>query len=222
MYRGFRSLTAAPDSDGDGVIDSEDQCPELYGPKEEAGCPDSDGDRVHDHEDKCPYEAGLIENSGCPFADTDGDGIRDIDDKCPNVAGVVENEGCPAIEKEDQEVLNTAFENLEFESGKSKIAMSSYTSLVELANLLKKKPDWNLLIEGHTDNVGSRATNIRLSKERAQAVADFLTSQGIETARLTVVGHGPDKPVAPENTREGRRKNRRVEMTVLFEVFNEN
>ena len=214
---GLVEFNGCPDTDGDGIADIDDLCPELYGPKEESGCPDTDGDGVHNHKDKCPNEAGLIENSGCPFADTDGDGIRDLDDKCPNVAGVIENDGCPAIEKEEQEVINTAFENLEFESGKSKITTSSYTSLVELANLLKKKPDWNLLIEGHTDNVGSRANNLKLSKARGQAVADFLTAQGIAATRLKVEGHGPDKPIAPVDTKEGRKKNRRVELTIIFE-----
>ena len=96
------------------------------------------------------------ENQGCPYADTDGDGIIDSEDECVLIPGVPENNGCPEIKEEEQEILNTAFKNLEFESGKDKITLSSYTSLVELANLLKLKPDWKLKITGFTDSVGKR------------------------------------------------------------------
>lgn len=205
-----------PDKDGDGVIDSEDLCPDLAGTAAKQGCPDSDGDGIYDNEDKCPELSGPAENLGCPYTDTDGDGIIDRDDECVLIPGVPENNGCPEIKEEEQEILNTAFTNLEFESGKAKIAMSSYTSLVELANLLKLKPDWKLHIVGHTDNVGQRATNLKLSKERAQAVADFLTAQGVEGERFIVEGLGPDHPVADNSTKEGKKQNRRVELEVIF------
>ena len=210
-------FNGCPDTDGDGVKDEDDLCPNLAGSIEKKGCPDSDGDGIFDNDDKCPNLAGPIENEGCPYADSDGDGIIDKEDDCILIPGVVENRGCPEIKEEEQEILNTAFSNLEFETGKSKIATSSYTSLVELANLLKAKPDWRLKISGHTDSVGKRASNMKLSKERAQAVADFLTAQGIEAQRFTVNGFGPDNPIADNKTKEGREKNRRVELEVVFE-----
>ncbi|MCL1867906.1 MAG: OmpA family protein [Paludibacter sp.] len=85
------------DSDGDGIKDNKDRCPNVAGPKENGGCPweDSDGDGVLDKDDKCPSVAGPAENNGCPWPDTDGDGVLDQYDKCPNVAGPKENNGCP-------------------------------------------------------------------------------------------------------------------------------
>jgi len=85
------------DSDGDGIKDNKDRCPNVPGPKENFGCPwpDTDGDGVLDKDDKCPDVAGPVENFGCPWPDTDGDGVIDIYDKCPDVAGPKENDGCP-------------------------------------------------------------------------------------------------------------------------------
>ena len=94
------TITAPPvrDSDGDGVPNSEDQCPNQPGPVQYQGCPDSDGDGVPDNIDACPNEYGPADNSGCPAAvvDSDGDGVPDLQDACPNEYGTVENGGCPA------------------------------------------------------------------------------------------------------------------------------
>lgn len=243
---GLKEFNGCPDTDGDGIIDSEDLCPEVPGPKENDGCPDTDGDGIFDYldecptvpgpgenkgcpwpdtdgdglldkDDKCPNNPGPVENEGCPYADTDGDGVLDKDDKCPNVPGVVENFGCPKIAEEEQEILNTAFDNLEFETGKDIIRNSSFPSLVELADLLKKKSEWKLLIVGHTDNVGSERGNLILSKKRATAVQKFLMDNGVPEAALTVEYYGETRPIADNDTEEGRQKNRRVEMTVVFE-----
>ncbi|MGO2102280.1 MAG: OmpA family protein [Psychroflexus halocasei] len=81
------------DTDGDGVYDKEDECPETPGLKEFNGCPDSDGDGIADKEDECPNTPGLPEFNGCP--DTDGDGIPDPQDECPEVAGTKAMNGCP-------------------------------------------------------------------------------------------------------------------------------
>jgi len=92
MNVGFR-IGARDDKDGDGIIDSKDNCPTVPGIKEFAGCPDSDGDGIMDSEDNCPNLAGIIEFKGCP--DTDGDGIIDTEDVCPKIAGLNEYKGCP-------------------------------------------------------------------------------------------------------------------------------
>ena len=97
VFTGFGYAPGEKDSDGDGVYDSVDRCPQQPGPKENQGCPwpDSDNDGILDKDDKCPTQAGPKENQGCPWPDSDGDGVLDKDDKCPNVAGPVENQGCP-------------------------------------------------------------------------------------------------------------------------------
>lgn len=95
---GLEIFNGCPDSDGDGIEDSKDRCPNDAGPKEFNGCPDSDGDGIPDIDDACPNEAGLAELNGCP--DADGDGIADKDDECPNEAGPAENNGCPWPDKD--------------------------------------------------------------------------------------------------------------------------
>jgi outer membrane protein OmpA-like peptidoglycan-associated protein len=81
------------DSDGDGIYDKDDKCPDVPGLATFDGCPDSDGDGITDAEDACPYEAGLAEFNGCP--DSDGDGVADKNDDCPTVPGLAALNGCP-------------------------------------------------------------------------------------------------------------------------------
>ncbi|WP_318309203.1 DUF5723 family protein [Flagellimonas crocea] len=85
------------DKDNDGIINQEDNCPEIAGPIENQGCPweDSDEDGILDKDDNCPNEAGPMENNGCPWEDSDGDGVLDKDDDCPNISGLIEFNGCP-------------------------------------------------------------------------------------------------------------------------------
>ncbi|MBZ9730235.1 OmpA family protein [Salegentibacter sp. JZCK2] len=90
---GVKFMFGGVDSDGDGIYDKDDECPEIPGLPEFNGCPDSDGDGIPDHLDACPDVAGLAEFDGCP--DTDGDGIPDPEDECPEVAGLAEFNGCP-------------------------------------------------------------------------------------------------------------------------------
>lgn len=208
-----------PDTDNDGLFDFVDNCPTEAGPKENNGCPwpDTDGDGLIDKDDECPYLAGPLKNKGCPYQDTDGDGILDKDDDCPTVKGVPENKGCPKIEQAEQEILNTAFENLEFNTGNAVIKDVSYASLNELAALLIKKKEWKLQISGHTDNVGDAQKNLVLSKQRAEAVKAYLIAKGVEASRLNTLFFGETQPIATNDTPEGRQKNRRVEMTVVFQ-----
>ena len=207
-----------PDTDKDGIFDFLDNCPEQYGPKENKGCPwpDTDKDGLLDKDDDCPNLAGPIQNKGCPYQDTDKDGVLDKDDDCPATPGPLSNKGCPVIEKEVVEILKTAFDNLEFETGKDIIKDVSFPSLTELAGVLKKKAAWGLQISGHTDNVGDDQKNMILSKKRAEAVRAFLVKEGIEEARFSVLFFGETMPIAGNETPEGRQKNRRVEMKIIF------
>jgi len=90
---GLEAFNGCPDTDGDGIQDSEDACPNVAGLAEFNGCPDTDGDGIPDKDDACPNEAGPASTNGCP--DRDGDGVADKDDQCPDVAGPAENNGCP-------------------------------------------------------------------------------------------------------------------------------
>lgn len=207
-----------PDTDKDGIFDFLDDCPEVYGPKENKGCPwpDSDNDGLLDKDDDCPNLAGPIKNKGCPFQDTDNDGVLDKDDDCPATPGPATNKGCPVVEKEVEEILKMAFDNLEFETGKDIIKSTSIPSLTELAGVLTKKAAWGLQISGHTDNVGDDQKNLILSKKRAEAVKAFMVSQGIDGTRLNTLYFGETLPIATNDTPEGRQKNRRVEMKIIF------
>jgi len=225
--KGLVTMNGCPDSDGDGIIDMRDTCPDTPGIAEFFGCPDTDGDGLRDLDDDCPTVAGLMVFQGCP--DSDNDSIPDPKDDCPFAPGPLSNHGCPVkveiaapvtapvvlqLTAEEQEIINKVFENLQFETGKSIIKSSSFESLNNLAELMNKKPAFKLLIEGHTDNVGSDASNMALSKRRAKAAKDYLVKKGVDASRITSNGYGESKPVATNDTPEGRQKNRRVEFTI--------
>jgi type IX secretion system PorP/SprF family membrane protein len=217
--KGLKEYKGCPDSDGDGVFDDLDECKNVKGPKENKGCPwpDTDNDGLTDNKDECPTISGPVENKGCPFGDTDGDGVNDNIDPCPKTAGPIENKGCPIIEKKDQEVVDMAVQNLEFETGKSIISENSKASLNIFADKLKQKANWNLVLDGHTDNVGDDDANLLLSKNRVEAVKNYLISKGISENRIRVNYFGETKPIADNNTTDGRQKNRRVEFKIMFE-----
>lgn len=101
---GLEIFNGCPDSDNDGIEDSKDDCPNEAGLAEFNGCPDADGDGVMDKDDKCPTVAGLKSLMGCP--DADGDGVADADDKCPNTAGPAANAGCPWPDTDGDGVLD--------------------------------------------------------------------------------------------------------------------
>ena len=101
---GLAAFNGCPDSDGDGIEDAKDACPNEAGSKEMNGCPDSDGDGVADKDDACPNTAGLPALAGCP--DADGDGVADKDDECPNEAGPAANNGCPWPDSDGDGVLD--------------------------------------------------------------------------------------------------------------------
>jgi outer membrane protein OmpA-like peptidoglycan-associated protein len=204
------------DTDQDGIYDEEDKCPTIKGETTYDGCPpptDSDGDGIGDDEDACPNDPGVAANNGCAAVaaaatDTDGDGIPDNKDKCPGEAGVASHNGCnPPPPPKKQFVV----EGINFESGKATLTEDSKPNLMTVVEMMKEYPEVTFLVVGHTDNQGKKATNQKLSEERAQAVVDFLTENGIEPLRLSAEGKGPDLPIATNKTAAGRAKNRRIE-----------
>lgn len=106
-------------------------------------------------------------------------------------------------------------ENILFNTGKSTLKPESFPELNKLAVLLIKNEDVRIEVSGHTDNVGSAALNKRLSKARALTVKNYLVSRGVEEERMEYEGYGFDQPIAPNETKEGRAQNRRVEIKVL-------
>ncbi|MGL4908589.1 MAG: OmpA family protein, partial [Bacteroidales bacterium] len=105
--------------------------------------------------------------------------------------------------------------NIFFETGKSNLAPESYLELMRVGQMLIDNPTLRLEISGHTDNVGSAASNKRLSMERAKTVVNFLTENGIAPERVVPVGYGFDRPIAPNKTAAGRAQNRRTEFSIL-------
>ncbi len=159
------------------------------------------------------------------LGDDDNDGVANKFDKCPGTpAGTaVDGSGCALPEnkpdvkvfvtEEDKKVVRDAISNLEFDLGKSTIRSHSFPSLDRVANLLVTK-NFSLKLAGHTDNTGSAALNLRLSKDRAEAVRQYLVSKGANASRIEATGYGQTQPIASNKTAVGRQQNRRVEFTL--------
>ena len=124
------------------------------------------------------------------------------------------------VKEEERGLKINLTSNVLFDTGHSDLKPSSFESLLEVIGLLKAYPDNRVSIEGHSDSVGSAEVNRSLSLKRAEAVRDHLVQRGIETARISVVGWGEEKPIASNRKRNGRAKNRRVEIVILKEKEN--
>jgi len=199
------------DSDKDGVPDYLDKCPNtpLGCIVDKDGCPiDSDKDGVCDGLDKCPNTllGCIVDKDGCPI-DSDKDGVCDGLDKCPNTpaGATVDKDGC----MHEKITINL---NVEFDTGKYVIKNKYNDKIKKVADFMKEFPKTTAVIEGHTDNVDTAAYNDRLSKKRANSVRKYLIDNfDIKPSRLTAIGYGLTKPIASNETKEGRQKNRRVQ-----------
>jgi OOP family OmpA-OmpF porin len=160
---------------------------------------DSDGDGVSDYFDKCASTAAneKVDGSGCALPKPE----------------VVKEEPKVTITEEDRRIVNEAFHDLEFDFGKTTIRAKSYTTLDKVATLLVNK-NFSLKLAGHTDNVGSESANMKLSKDRAEALKAYLVSKGANPSRIEATGYGETQPIASNKTAAGRQKNRRVEFTL--------
>ncbi len=199
----------AADTDRDGVSDIRDQCPgtPLGVAVDEKGCPfDSDGDGVYDYMDECPDtpEGVQVDHVGCPL-DTDGDGVPDYLDACPGTPTdfAVDAQGCP--------LPITIDLGLEFDLDKADIKQKYHQKLEEVALFLIHHPGVTAVVEGHTDSQGSASYNKKLSTERAQSVVTYLNDYfGVDPSIIQAHGYGEERPIASNDTAEGRQKNRRV------------
>jgi outer membrane protein OmpA-like peptidoglycan-associated protein len=216
------------DTDGDTIVDPEDACPTVAGvadpdPKQN-GCPppDKDGDKVPDKSDACPDIAGVATNdpatNGCP-PDTDGDTIRDDKDACPHEKGKPDPDpqknGCPvAVRVTETEIV--ILQQVQFDFAKATIRPVSNPLLDEVAGVLKDHPEiLKVEVQGHTDNKGARAYNLKLSQSRADAVMNALIQRGVAPDRMQAKGYGPDVPITDNRTEVGRQQNRRVQFQIL-------
>jgi len=225
----YRTNPLVADTDGDGLGDRE----ELMQYRTDPLRVDTDEDDLVDGLEIETHKTNPL------AADSDGDGLDDgeeiytyktnplmVDTDKGTVNDAVEvRRGTNPLDPEDdvpkKEVFEIAkakkivLEGVTFNSGSSEIVAASEDVLVKAYNTLVENPTVHVEIQGYTDNTGSLAGNTRLSQSRAEAVMQWLVTQGIDAARLTAKGYGPENPIAPNDTREGRQKNRRIEFMVV-------
>jgi len=211
-----------PDNDMDGVLDTLDKCPLVpQGPGGVNGCPrvDTDLDGIFDDKDQCPTQAedkdGFEDADGCPDLDNDKDGIVDSLDKCPmqpeTMNGYQDEDGCPDVKVKPIED-NVILDGVNFKTGTTELTFESKKVLDQIVIQLQAYPEVGIEIRGHTDNVGKRPANQKLSEGRAKTVVDYFASKGVDMKRMAFSGFADTQPIEDNKTAAGRAKNRRIEM----------
>lgn len=215
------------DTDDDGLSDGDEVLVHKTNPLEK----DTDGDKLTDGDEV------LLFKTDPTLGDSDGDTLSDFEEvnvykSDPNKLDTDEggiddgteiaNDTNPLNPKDDikkKEVIEVGvpivLEGITFDKNKAIIKPESEPALWNAYTTLKNYLEMVVEISGHTDNVGSRKSNIELSIRRANAVKDWLVKRGIEPERIQTKGYGPDRPVAPNNSEENKRKNRRIEFLRL-------
>ncbi len=251
LYIQFGTPAAAPaavmiptapeplDSDGDGVADERDQCPDTTTgtPVDVNGCPlDTDGDGVVDSLDSCPDtpQGTEVDSSGCGL-DSDGDGVADLHDSCPETpkGAPVDDSGCPldsdadgvfdyldqcpatpkAVSIDALGCPTTLKLQINFGLDSNQIAEQYLSEIAKAAQCINEYPGNLVYIDGHTDNQGPTDYNQTLSERRAAAVVKALIEKfAIPAERLNARGFGESQPVADNAIKAGRLANRRVEV----------
>jgi outer membrane protein OmpA-like peptidoglycan-associated protein len=235
--KGLVQYNGCPDTDGDNIIDKVDACPTVYGIAELKGCPAAELTHfnVETQIEKVKQGGGVYSYGNAVETKTakfklegyNADTVKTVFVTAPNLRGknayreadgffrFAKEAEVIILKEEEKQVMKKAFENLEFRSTSDVILSSSFASLNELAQLMISNPTWKLRISGHTDNVGSYDSNMNLSKRRSESVRKYLVSKGLAMDRFEVFYFGPDKPIAPNDTEEGKARNRRVEMLLV-------
>ncbi len=183
------------DSDRDGLTDGDEVNKYKTNPMKK----DSDGDGLTDGEEVMTHHTDPLK------ADTDGGSVND---------GKEVARGTNPLDPEDDVIKMKApivLEGVTFEVGSAVLSSESEETLQKALTTLKTNPDIFVEIRGYTDNTGKRAKNIKLSQNRAESVMNWLVNHGADKDKITAIGMGPDNPIAPNNTPEGRMKNRRIE-----------
>ena len=145
--------------------------------------------------------------------------MLDANDKCPAEAetknGYQDDDGCPDEVPVAVKKFTGVIKGINFRRNSADIKASSFPLLKEAVGVFKGYPTLRVEISGHTSNEGKRDFNMKLSRKRAEAVKLFLVSAGIDEQRIGTVGYGPDKPIADNETKDGKEKNRRIEFRLL-------
>jgi outer membrane protein OmpA-like peptidoglycan-associated protein len=230
-HDGFQDEDGCPDldNDSDGIADTEDRCPDdaedRDGFQDEDGCPelDNDQDGIPDLQDRCPLDPedvdGFQDEDGCIDPDNDADGIPDVVDDCPDSAevynGFQDLDGCPDELPPEIKEFTGVIQGIYFEIDSDTIKAQSFSVLDRAARVLQDYPDVRLKIEGHTDSDGGEEHNLDLSQRRAMSVGQYLIDAGVNPDRLEWQGYGESRPIASNNTQDGKAQNRRVEFHVI-------
>jgi outer membrane protein OmpA-like peptidoglycan-associated protein len=193
-----------------------------FTPRPTSSYSDRDEDGVPDFADRCQRSPedhdGFQDSDGCPEEDNDRDGIADDVDECPDDAedpGGGARDGCPdgQVTYRDNQIIIRG--KVQFEFGSTRLKPKSERLLDRVAAVIRAHPEIrHVRVDGHTDEVGPAMTNQELSERRADAVRDALVKRGIAPHRLSVRGYGETRPVAPNRTKAGRAKNRRVDFRI--------
>ena len=205
------ALFGDKDSDGDGVSDSKDNCPNTpSGVKvDRNGCPtDLDADGVADYLDACQGtpRGTPVDAKGCAM-DKDGDGVVDSKDQCPNtLAGAKVNaKGCAIV---------VSLNGVNFDFDSANLTSAAKTALDQSLSQIKMSSG-GIVVAGHTDSKGAADYNKSLSAKRAASVAAYLTAHGVSADRLSSKGYGAAMPIGDNSSAAGRLQNRRVELQFM-------
>ncbi len=202
------------DADSDGVKDSLDRCPNT--PRgttvDASGCPSDDDDRdgVRNAMDRCPgTPAGVVVDSNGCGPDGDTDGVPNHRDQCPDTApnALVDEVGCYVIIGEAVRITL----DVQFDFNSSIARPAHLNEVKKVADFMAKYPATDVTFEGHTDSQGAQEYNLPLSERRAATIGSMLIDRfGVSASRVKTVGYGESRPIASNDTEEGRQRNRRV------------
>jgi outer membrane protein OmpA-like peptidoglycan-associated protein len=189
------------DTDGDGLKDGE----EVTKYKTDPLKADTDGDGIKDGEEVTKYKTDPLK------ADTDGGTVNDMTEITRGSNPLDPSDDVPKVAVQVAVGASIVMKGVTFESGKAVLTPTSTDSLERAYLVLSENPEVTVEIQGYTDNTGRKAINMKISQARADAVRTWLINKGIAADRITAKGFGPENPIAPNTTKEGKAQNRRIE-----------